>query len=192
MNIVSRFTVEKKLQYQSDESFRNNINFILTFISIVIFGLFAIRPSIMNITALLKDIDEYRQVNGVLLEKTAILNEVQSNPERTAKETELIANALPDSPQESVFIRNLNFIASKNSVELESVFFYVAEEEKLGTLGFSVTAYGQYPDMTQFISDINHLLRITTIENLSISPIKESDRSVKTTISGKAYFLDPK
>ena len=189
MNIVSKFTAERNIQYQSDEGFRNNINFVLTFLSVLIFGIFAIRPAINTITGLVKDIEEYRKVNGVLTEKIQILNEVKADPERLEKETDLISRALPTNPDEGSYLRNVNFLATNNQLQIESITFDVIDEGGLGALGFNLTIQGEYKRIIQFIADFNKLLRITNVEDISISPQKENQRVVKAVISGRAYFL---
>lgn len=189
MNIVSKFTTERNIQYQSDEGFRNNINFVLTFISVLIFGIFAIRPSINTITGLVRDIEEYRKVNGVLTEKIQILNDVKADPERLEKETELISRALPTNPDEGSYIRNVNFLATNNQLQIESITFDVEEEGGLGALEFNLTILGEYTRIIQFIADFNKLLRITNVEEINIAPQNDSQDVVKATISGRAYFL---
>lgn len=189
MNIVSKFTAQRNFEYQNDEGFRNNINFILTFISVLVFGIFAIRPSINTITGLIKDIDEYRKVNGILTEKIQILNEVKANPEKLENESELISRALPTSPDEGNYIRNVNFLASKNQIQIGSVNFNTTEEGQLGALEFTLTMTGEYPKVVSFIGDFNKLLRVTNIEALDISPKSENINVVTAVIKGKAYFL---
>ncbi len=192
MNIVSRFTIEKSSKYQNDMEFRRSINFVLTFLSVIIFGVFAIRPSITTITGLIKDLDEYRKINGILIEKIAILNDVSASPERLEKEGELISRALPESPDEGSYIRNVNFIASKNKVQILSMVFTVTEEEGLGSLGFNLSIQGPYQQIIEFIADFNKLLRVTNIETVDISPEGENLVSIKASIIGKAYFLERK
>jgi Tfp pilus assembly protein PilO len=194
MNIVSKFTIEKNIQYRTDEGFRNNVNFILTFVAVLIFGVFAIRPSITTISGLARDLGDYNRINEILVEKIAILNDIKSDKKKLLHENALINEALPPTPDEGNYIRNVNFIAAKNNIPIESINFTVENEEgaPVGSLNFSLAVYGQYPDLVKFISDFNKLLRITNIENIDITPQNEDIQTVKAVITGKTYFLQEK
>ena len=196
MNIVSKFTVEKNIQYRTDEGFRNNVNFILTFLSVIIFGLFAIRPSITTITGLVRDLEDYERVNSILTEKIAILNDINADKRKLLHETSLINQALPPSTNESDYLRNVNFIAAKNNIQIESINFAIEskddpkeESSAVGSLGFTVKVYGRYSDLVNFITDFNKLRRITTIDNVDITPQNKDISSIGAIVTGQIYFL---
>ncbi len=197
MNIVSKFTIEKNIQYRTDEGFRNNVNFILTFLSVIIFGLFAIRPSITTISGLVRDLNDYERVNAILTEKIAILNDINADKAKLLHERSLIAQALPPSPSEGDYLRNINFIAAKNNIQVESINFAFEKDEDskeessaVGSLGFTVKVYGRYSDLVKFITDFNKLRRITTIDNVDITPQNKDISSIGAIVTGRIYFLN--
>lgn len=189
-NIVSKFTIEKSNSYKNDKGFRNNVNFILTFASVLIFGIFAIRPSIAIISDLLKQINDYKQVNSVLIEKITILNEVNNNQSKLEQETNLANSALPESPDEGNYIRNINYLSGRNNVQAAGISFTTGEEGGLGTLNFELTVYGDYSNIIKFIGDLNQLLRITQVESVTIAPENDRSSAVRAKVLGKTFFYN--
>lgn len=92
--------------------------FILSIFAIAFFGLFAIRPTILTIIGLQKEILQARDIDKRLAEKIAALDLAQGVWDRTQAKAGLLDQVVPTTPHIAQFMRLLESVASQNSITL--------------------------------------------------------------------------
>lgn len=196
-----RFKVDLSAFYQN-KKVRTYASVVLTIGTVAFFLLFAIRPTIITIAKLTREIKDNKTVIDGLDRKIESLNSAQIEYQRIKNQLSLIDEALPLEPDLGLLVRQLEALARKDSVSLVSLQFspsilVEAAPEKNGgvtnldgktsELGFSLSATGDYDRLTSFAKKLTELRRIVKIEAYAL----DKDKSEKMTLvlKAQAYYL---
>ena len=171
---------------------------ILSIFTIAFFGFFAIRPTLVTIGGLLKEIKDKREVVAQMDQKINNLNKAQTNYARIEKDLDLVNESLPLDPDLSILIKQLESLARLSSVAIESVRFEKTnlqgeiETEEGQASGFSVTLVGDYKNLKDFLSSLDTLRRIISVKSFSFtSKTEEEIQLLILSISAEAHYLFP-
>ena len=186
-------------------------SFAFTLITITFFVFFAIKPTIITITQLLKQTDDQKKVSKALQEKITALKKAQDEYNLTSTKFYLLDEALPKNPQSEYLVQVIEYIGLKNQVELtglkvDGVVLWeetknsptVGDKNKTApklsnqneqTIEFSTTVKGNYPQLKTFLNDFIGLRRIVTVDSFGITPVKGEGQELSLNIQAKTYFL---
>lgn len=171
---------------------------ILSIFTIAFFGFFAIRPTLVTIGGLLKEIKDKREVVAQMDQKINNLNKAQTNYARIEKDLDLVNESLPLDPDLPILIKQLESLARLSSVAIESVRFEKTnlqgeiETEKGQASGFSVTLVGDYKNLKDFLSSLDTLRRIISVKSFGFtSKTEEEIQLLILSISAEAHYLFP-
>lgn len=132
----------------------------MTLFSLVVFGAFAIRPSIATISRLRQEVKEAREAKSILDEKIHTLPQAQINYQLALEDLKLVDRALPETSAVPDILENLALAAGRNNVALKETEFGAAERYGvLETLPFTVTVAGDFAGVENFIADLESGLR---------------------------------
>jgi Tfp pilus assembly protein PilO len=192
--------------YNAKPNVRAYLELILSIVTIIGFSLFAIKPTVITILELNKEIKS--KENTVFKMQTKIRNlQTASNVlQDNVSSLTLINQAVPKSAQTDFFIKQIENTALSNSVSITS--FSTSDTQIVGgetikskknvgnqisanELKFTLTLKASdYPSIFAFIEDVEKFRRPVKIDGLTLnSTSSDTGRSVNLTINGRAPFI---
>jgi Tfp pilus assembly protein PilO len=185
---------------------QTSLTLVLSVFVMAFFIAFALRPTIISIVTLKKNITESEKTLKTLETKV-------SNLQKASRELDQIKPFLPtlnkeipnDGAKYSPLVVAVEGLAAQTGVQLESeslgstlLFsrllspFSPHKNQNIVVLPFTVRVIGTYPNVDSFLSKLVSLERIIMVESVTISreaSTKNSDGLVALNISGNAYYL---
>lgn len=208
------FFLHTMSQYRGRADLKAYLEILLSLVTISVFMVFALRPTILTIAQLLKDIEAKREVLAVMDAKVTNLSRAQSLYEQERNKIVLLENAVPKTSEPDVFARQIEGLVGAHAIDITS--FTVNKslilskspntesgsankdplpEESLGA-EFSVTGtvpITEYSSLSDFLTDFEKLRRPAYIDQVRISRIsrgKEKDsKDIVLFIQGKLPYL---
>jgi len=171
---------------------------ILSFFTLSFFGYFAIRPTLITISNLKKQIVDASYVDKKLEEKINALSEAQIQYESIKPDLEIVQAALPQETKFSPFIKTLERIASESGTNLTSLSFPAVDLSPLEAtdaareipIEFSLQILGDYSGITNFIKTLTNFERLAIIKKMRLST-KEEKGSLNLILTGYTYYYVP-
>ncbi|MDO8498706.1 MAG: type 4a pilus biogenesis protein PilO [bacterium] len=170
--------------------------YIFSIITITIFTIFVIRPTIATILELQKNIEESRKTLQALDKKTQDLTQAKQNLENMDPEIWAgIENALPQQTSVPSLIANLQTAAggqaSASALQIQPLTIFDNKTPKthstLGEVDFSFNIQGSYPELLVTLNNLQNSPRLLSIRAVSIT--KQPDTPGLLSVTGKAFFL---
>lgn len=179
---------------------RVSLELFLSVGTVVFFALFAIRPTLLTMSDLIKEIEDKRKLDGQLTQKIASLSSAQGEYLRLEDRLYVLDEALPNDPQLMSVIKTIEKIASDRNTAIS--FLTVNEVPDIPTeplsaaqaerqqLTIALTLNGDYLSIRQFIEDLKNTRRTFIIDTVIFSLSEEQGvPSLKATITlGIPYF----
>lgn len=170
---------------------------IFTLITIAIFILFAIKPTVETILVLQKKLENSNEVLQKVTQKSkdlTLAKQNYQNLDQSAKDR--IARIIPDNVNLKSLLGDLEQIAKRNeasisAIQIQPLIVATKKTDTLGTLSeisFTFNVEGKYSQLTSLLQDIKSSSRLISIENLSLTKLSEGAGLVMS-ITGKAYYL---
>jgi len=185
-------TLLPRLQEEKTRAFTT---LAFTLIAIVIFGLFAINPTLGTIADLSKQLDDSNFVNQQLTQKVANLTKLQQQYATTQKDIPVVLAAIPTTPTIALFIGQIQTIANTANVELVRFQTFPVEiplgDQPVASYTsyiFSADVQGDLTNINAFITSLNSFSRITTIDGISVTQVNAGGVQTRANIRGKVYF----
>jgi Tfp pilus assembly protein PilO len=179
-----------------EEKTRSFITLSLTLIAIVIFGFFAISPTLSTISELTKQLDDNRFVDTRLIEKISNLSKLQQQYATLQSDFSYVFSAVPKETDIPQFIAQVQAISQQTQVQLVRIQTLPVEvlanpSTKYTSVGLGIDIVGQPTDTDAFLHSLSSFQRIITIDSITITKNSTSnigDNSVRMSIKGKLYF----
>ena len=180
---------------------------ILSLTTIIIFLVFALKPTILTIINLVQEIQSKKDTVAQLDQKIAALQRAQSVYSSQSSFISIAESSVPSSAQPEAFVRQIEGISSKNSVNIlgisvGQVALAGAETQKAKLsdlkpvsskakeMSVSISVSGNFSNLTSFINDLDNLRRPIKIDILGInSSITDKGRVIVAVVSGRVPFL---
>lgn len=184
LELVPRFRKEKTQAFTT---------IILTLFGLMLFGFFAIKPTIETIVKLRKELVDSRFVNKSLEEKIANLSTLQQKYNALQQDFPVILRSLPKKPSVPLFIAQLQALARITNVTVAGIQTSVIEivqaqpSGDYGSFTFSAETEGSPTAITEFLSTLINFERIVTVDTFSVTSADQQAQQ-KISIRGKAYF----
>ena len=193
--------------YKKRQDLRMFTEVILSLTTIIIFLVFALKPTALTIINLVQEIQVKKETVAQLDQKISALQSAQSVYSQQSSFIPVAESSVPDNPQPDTFVRQIEGVASKDSVNILGV--SVGQVTLTGTetqkaklsdlkpvsskakeMTVSISVAGNFPNLTSFISDLDNLRRPIEIDILGVnSSITEKGRAIVAVISGRVPFL---
>lgn len=169
---------------------------VLTFVTLSLFAIFAINPTLSTIAQLQRELEDKQEVYRKLEEKIKNIALLQQQYDTMQSSITLVTDAIPHTPEASELTAQLQQLGKNNSIVINrSQIFEVdipnkkaATKDLQQSFAFSLTAEGSYTNMTQFLTDLVSFDRIITIENIALTNGPEGSNKVQANLRGRAYF----
>jgi Tfp pilus assembly protein PilO len=173
----------------------------LTIFTICFFLVVAIRPTLVTIARLNREIRDKKEANQKMQAK---INSIIAAQDEYAQKLDLLPLLEEALPERSEFPRLASFIerlASENGAVLKSLTFNQigqvgkdknkAVSSETGSLEFSLNVSGSYPNLKAFLAKLEDSRRIIKIDKTAFSQVKEEEGSeLVLYLSGQALFLE--
>jgi Tfp pilus assembly protein PilO len=174
------------------EKTQKYITIVLTLVTSIILGLFAINPTFSTIANLQKQIDDNNFVDQKLQQKLNNLAILQQKYSAVQPDLPIISNAVPTTTQIPLFIAEVQSIAKASSITLTS--FQTAEVTlsktttgKYSSFDFTVSASGNYQSMQDFLNKLINFQRIIALKEVNLST---GNSVLKLTVTGTVFFME--
>lgn len=175
----------------------------LSLFALSFFGAFAIRPAVKEIFELNRKIVDRQLVQKQLDEKIQNLRLAQAAYENVQTDLPIVLKALPQEPEFTGFLKNVEKIATNSGVPFNSLKFGGVSILEPGSnksapnvnpplkeIGFSFDVSGNYPNLLSFIKSIENWERIINIGAVSFTVEKGGSYSaeLRTNATAQTYY----
>ncbi len=171
--------------------------YIFNVVALIIFVLFALRPTIVTISNLQKNIQENQSLLDSIKQKSQQIEQGRDNLKKISPEVrEKIKTALPANPAVTGLVTSLQSSsvaeASISALQIQPVtLITIPESTSSGTVvakvDFSFNTSGSYQQAYTTVENLLKSARVLTIDNLSMS--KREDNPIILSVSGTATYL---
>jgi Tfp pilus assembly protein PilO len=181
---------------------------LLSLATVSIFAVFAIRPTLITIAELYKEIQGKKTTLAQLDEKIENLAAAQANYESQKDTISILDTAIPAEPKPDSFIRQLEGAIGQNTLEILAInvqgttLLGVPKAEGAAVenaaplpgnangLTFSLNTTSSYPFLATFLEDLERLRRPVKIDALSFSSSEsETGTQLNLVVSGRTPYL---
>lgn len=190
---IKKEQYEKYLELIPDlkrEKTQKYITIVLTLITAIILGLFAINPTFSTIASLQKQIDDSNFVEQKLQQKITDLAILQQKYNDIQTDLPIVNDAVPTSTQIPLFMAAVQSITKNSSLTLTS--FQTSEvsllqppAKKQSSFDFTLTATGNYPDMLNLLSKITNFQRAVALKDIILST---KNGVLQLSLKGTVFF----
>src|SRR4030042_6279122 len=110
LNIIAR--------YRERADIKTYIEILLSLVTISIFAVFALRPTLLTIAGLIKEIDTKRQTLEEIQSKIDNLTKAQTLYDRQRSRINILLSSIPDKPNPEIFARQIEGLSEKYDSEI--------------------------------------------------------------------------
>lgn len=142
----------------------------MTLFSLIVFGVFAIRPSLSTISRLNSEVKKAQEAKTLLDQKINDLSQAQVNFQLAAEDLKLVDQALPKDTGVPSILETVAAAAGRNNLILEeTAFSETGKETGLKTLPFTVRAGGELKNVEKFISELEEGIRQMDVQKVRMN-----------------------
>lgn len=193
--------------YKKRADLRAFLEIVLSIVAVIIFIMFAIKPTALTIISLMQQIKEERITLSALTKKVNDLqkaNVLLSQSQNYLKDIEI---AVSSAPSPDLFAKQIQGISAKNGVELSGVaindVILVGSPktsrasanikplpEGATEMEYSISIKGNFANINSFLKDLEKLRVVSVIDGITInSSVTDSGRVIVAVISGRVPYL---
>jgi Tfp pilus assembly protein PilO len=190
-----------------------SLELFFSIVAVILFALFAIRPTLITMSDLIKEIDDKRALSVKLTQKIASLNSVQPQYTTAQDQIAILDEAIPSAPQFEQALTIIEKLASDRQLVIRSLEVKDVPKEttdpnasadsaapaptstdsgKMTRISrpISVTVMGTYPAVRQFVQDILNTRRAMIISSIvfNVADEKGVKRLLATITIDMQYF----
>jgi len=185
----------KLLPKLTDEKTQLYMMLSFTLLALTFFGIFAINPTLSTIAELKRQFADLQFVYEKLITKTQTLSLLQQKYQAMGSQIPYVFNALPQKPDTSKFLAQINALIARSNLEPISLRTYGVEitpDKKTNAKSpmsfvFSIEAAGTYEDILSFIQSVTKINRLVVVEMVSIDKDDKRDALI-LNLRGREYF----
>ncbi|MBI4036465.1 type 4a pilus biogenesis protein PilO [Candidatus Daviesbacteria bacterium] len=170
---------------------------ILTIAAIIIFTIFAIKPTIETILVLQKELANQEVILNQITQKSEDLTKARKNYQSLDPNIKAsIQDAVPNNPELAALTKSLENLPSGLQASISALQFQqitiepnsTSFSKRLTEVPFTYNLEGSYENLLKVLEYIKTSQRLITVDNLIFSKI-EGGSNLLLSISGKAYYL---
>lgn len=196
------------VQYKERADIRVYLEIILSLLTVSLFSIFALKPTLITIAELLQEIESKKSTLSTMNEKIQKLNTAQTLHDSEKRNIDLLKIAVPDTPQPDILARQIEGLSQKHSVSVSNFKIGNAlilgskiskqdsrkeEEQKLtvnaDAMNFSIglnILVDEYDQILSFLNDFENLRRPVVIDSLNIQTSeREGENTLNFSISAR-------
>lgn len=190
------FEIFPKLKEKNTQKFTT---LVLTIVALIIFGFFAINPTLSTIAQLKKELKDNQEVAEKLDQKIKNLAMLQQRYFALSDDLPKIFSSIPQTPDITTLIGQLQALSRQSNITIIRLQTFEVELPKkdysniqnindYSEFTFSLGIEGSYENLLNFMTDISNFDRIITTDNISIGKAAGKENVLQLDIKGKTYF----
>lgn len=197
--------------YKRNQDLRTFLEILLSLATISFFTFFALRPTLITIAELYKNIQSKEETIVKMDTKIQNVSSAQNIFDSESPRIPLAQSSIPDNPTPEALVRQIEGLAVDSSVNLLGVSIgqvvLAGEEKKVPVsegdiaplpegaraLTFSVSVSGPYPSLSRFLTELESLRRPIKIDASGLTSSKtEEGNKLVLLVSGRVPYLGNK
>jgi type IV pilus assembly protein PilO len=186
--------------YRKRGDIRAYLEILLSLITISIFSVFALRPTILTISTLIKEIENKENILTMMNDKIQSISATQVSYDRERNNLRLLDIAIPDKPSPEIWVRQLEGLAEKHRVSVLSAEMKPSSpgptsdameiSVQQSAVGWTATISGNYENLLEYMKDVERLRTATLIQSYNFNLPQEEDRaSIILTLDAVFVYL---
>lgn len=194
--------------YNNKPDLKIYLELVLSLITIVAFSVFAIRPTLLTIIQLTKEISDKEESVINLNQKIKDLQTANFLLQSRTDDLILISQAVPDGPSPDIFIRQIEKIIKDSNLSIInfsiSDVVYLGENKKTSksdvsleelakgsdSLPFTISLTGNYQSIYNFLNVMENMRRPVKIDTLAInSNTLDLENKLILNLSGRIPYI---
>jgi hypothetical protein len=186
-----------KLIKESPEKRRSYAFFAFSIFAVIVLVAFAIRPTILTITRINKEIKEKTVINNLLGTKIETLTVLDREYQEYQEEFNNLSLIFPEQGNFSLFMANIDGVISRNGFSLVSISFdkYKGDNYNLSTKVLTpksvrLSIRGKDSNLISLLRDLESLPMYPVVENVSFSTQKDKDGLNSFSINLRIYNVE--
>lgn len=212
--IYTKYARNLALMYQKRQDVRVFIELLLSVSAVIIFGIFAIRPTLVTVATLNVDIANKREILQKLDTKINALAEAQNTYDANLSTILLLEDAIPANPSPDTYIRQIEGLAQRHGVTIVGINTNDVPLIGIGPIEdttaeavdptaaantfplegrsfkFEINVSGDFEPLTAFLRDFEAMRRPMFADTLSVRVTSgELAGALALSISGRLVYL---
>jgi hypothetical protein len=186
-----------KIIKESPEKKRSYIFFAFSILVMIVLVVFAIRPTILTITRINKEIKEKTTVNSLLGTKIDTLTELDKQYTTSKKELNNLELIFPADGNFSLFMSNIDAIVARNGFALVSINFdrykgdsFSASTKVLVPTAVRLSIKGRDSNLINLLKDLEALPMYPVVESVSFSTQRDRDGLSSFSLNLRIYNIE--
>ncbi len=192
--------------YKQRKDLKMFLELLLTLVAVSFFAAFALKPTILTIIDLVREINKKEETVVKLDTKIQNLQQAQFLFTQESTRIKLLETAIPEKPGPDRFVRQIEGVTGGHPVNLLGVSINemtLLGEEKIkkrtgkveelpgnaGGVSFSTSIKGDYQNIIGFFSDLENMRRPIKTDSISLLSSTGEDGSLILAISGRTPYL---
>ncbi len=174
---------QDQLQYALFDFYKNpvakvSLELVFSIIAIIFFAIFAIKPTLLTMSELVKEIQDKKLLDDQLAQKVASLNTAQSQYQKFSSQFYLLNQSIPKTADLMQSLKIVEKLASENGLVVQGITISAVPDEtnaatadkaKRELITFNIDVAGDYLKIRQFIEDIMDSRRMMLIDQVNFS-----------------------
>jgi Tfp pilus assembly protein PilO len=190
------------LQFYDKPIAKVSLELFFTVGAVIVFALFAIRPTLSTMGKLIKELEDKQALNQKLAQKVAALATSQSQYELVRDRLGVLDQVIPSTPQFEQALLIIEKIASESQLTIVSLQAKEVPKEPDQDVPFEqksrvsrpivLVVNGTYPSIRQLIENIQSTRRALIVDTVVFSVIEQRGKKVlQATITINVPFFAP-
>lgn len=202
------FFLNVKALYDTKPNLKIYLELILSIITVGVFAFFAIKPTILTIIELNKEIQSKTETSAQLKLKVKNLQAASSLMQSRSTDIQLVEQAVPKVAVPEQLVKQIQDESNQNSLQI--IGFSISDAVLLGKstdkkasagikplpnganeLPFTFSATGSYPNIFNFLAKIESFRRPIKIDSYTInSTSTDTEKKIVLTIIGRVPYAE--
>lgn len=192
--------------YKQRKDLKMFLEFLLTLATVSFFAAFALKPTILTIIDLVREIKKKEETVIKMDTKIQNLQQAQILFTQESVRISLLKTTVPEKPEPDNFVRQIEGLAASHPITLLGVSINeitLLGEEKIrrksdeleelpgnaGELSPSLSITGTYQGVLSFLSDLENMRRPIKIDTISILSSGVEGQNLVLAVSGRTPYL---
>lgn len=194
--------------YKTKPNLKIYLEIILSLTTIIVFSLFAIRPTVLTIIELNNEINNKRSLINTLKQKTNNLTRASTLLQSQSSNLNLINEAIPSNANLDIAINQIEKLASNHQLQILNIastdLILSGESKKkakasdvkamagdASELNLALSVSGSYENLLAFMVSLENLRRPLKIDSFTINSTNSAndDKLIVLTITGRLPFI---
>ncbi len=171
------------------------LELLLSLITICVLAIFALRPTLLTISKLYKEIESKKNTLSKLTAKIEQIENAKDNYNDKEQSINVIYEAIPKNILADNFSGSINAVEENTNIQIITVDpFSMTENDPAknnDSNEFSISADGDYQNLIGLMSRIENLRRLSEINNITLASTVNinGEKIIRLSLNGNIYHI---